>query len=227
MRFFGALTTIAIATALTPAFAAPDGFSKFQPEIEAFAHRAQAPQSGARSILFVGSSSIRLWDVTQGFPTLSVVNHGFGGATTPDVLHYYPQVMSGSSPASVVVYVGENDIAAGAAPATVATDILTLLGRIRTDFPQARIAYLSIKPSPARWNLWPQMREVNAAVKAKAGGNFSYLDVGAALLTLDGTPDPRFFSVDGLHMNALGYARWNEIVDAYLEPRQMVAAAAS
>jgi lysophospholipase L1-like esterase len=228
MRFFAALASLAIATALSPAgSAAPDSFSKFQPEIEAFSHRVAAPPSTARSTLFLGSSSIRLWDVTQGFPALSVVNRGFGGATTPDVLHYYPQVIGGSAPASVVVYVGENDIAAGATPAVVATDILTLLDRIRTDFPRARIAYLSIKPSPARWDLWPQMRAVNAAIEAKAGTSFSYLDVGTALLAANGAPDPHFFSLDGLHMNALGYARWNRIVDAYLEPREVDAAAAS
>ncbi|HEX7783846.1 MAG TPA: GDSL-type esterase/lipase family protein [Sphingobium sp.] len=212
--------------------AAADGFSRFAPEIAAFARQNaaashQSPTNPAEDdTLFVGSSSIRLWNVSNSFPELDAVNRGFGGATTPDVLHYYPQVIAGCQPETVIVYVGENDIAAGRNPDMVAADVLTLLGKIRTDFPHARIAYLSMKHSPLRQDLWGRMAAVNAMVKAQAakGASFDFLDVSKSLLTPDGVPDRQFYTTDGLHMNALGYARWTAIVDAYLEaPNRPVA----
>src|SRR3546814_4359219 len=59
-----------------------------------------------------------------------------------------------AKPRSILVYVGENDLAAGATPAEVANNVLTLLRQLRADYPKAHIAYLSLKPSPIRWTLW-------------------------------------------------------------------------
>jgi lysophospholipase L1-like esterase len=198
---------------------AADGFARFAPEIEAFARQGAGKAAIDDDALFVGSSSIRLWNVAGSFPEIDAVNRGFGGATTPDVLHYYRQVIAGCQPETVIVYVGENDIAAGRSPDLVAADVLTLLGKIRTDFPHARIAYLSMKHSPLREDLWDKMAAVNATVKARANasGGFDFLDVSRSLLAVDGTPDKQFYTVDGLHMNAQGYARWTAIVDAYLD----------
>jgi len=236
MKYF--LTACLLALPLTAVGAAggapvaADGFSRFAPEIAAFArqnavtsHRSPSDPA-ADDTLFVGSSSIRLWNVSSSFPELDAVNRGFGGATTPDVLHYYPQVIAGCQPETVIVYVGENDIAAGRNPDMVAADVLTLLGKIRSDFPHARIAYLSMKHSPLREDLWGRMAAVNAMVKARAikDASFDFLDVSQALLTANGLPDRQLYTMDGLHMNALGYARWTAIVDAYLDaPHRPVA----
>jgi lysophospholipase L1-like esterase len=168
--------------------------------------------------LFVGSSSIRLWDVAQSFPALHPINRGFGGATVGDVLFRYDQIIAGVKPKSVIVYVGENDVALGEPDDQVAAAVLKLLGRLRTDYPEARIAYLSMKPTPQRWELYPRMAEINAAVRARAGQEFDYLDVGAALLSPSGQPDADYFADDGLHMNARGYSVWNGIVGRWLDP---------
>ncbi|PZU59350.1 MAG: lipolytic enzyme [Sphingobium sp.] len=216
-------TAYVLAVAVMPVPLHADTFSRFVPEIEAFSRQAapapgQASRAPAQRTLFLGSSSVRLWDVTHGFPGISATNRGFGGATTPDVLHFYRQVTAGTPPANVVVYVGENDVAAGTLPEEVADDVLTLLDRIHDDFPKAHIAYLSMKPSPARWALWPKMAQVNRIVRSKAGRDFTYVDVASSLLDRDGRPEDAYFRPDGLHMNAAGYARWNAIVDDYVEP---------
>ena len=192
--------------------------SRFEAEVAAFAGARQA------SALFLGSSSIRLWDVTRSFPALHVANRGFGGATTADVLHHYDRVIAGVQPASVLVYVGENDIAGGATAEQTATDVLTLLARLRRDMPAARIAYLSMKPTPLRWDLYPRMAAANAAVEARAVTiGFDYVDVGHALLAGDGRPDAQLFGRDGLHLNESGYQRWTAIIDRYLRPAGQMA----
>ena len=216
------LTAVMAMTAAT-AFAAgpvpaPDSFARFASEVDVFARPRSGEIHGATT-LFVGSSSIRMWDVARSFPKADAVNRGFGGATVVDVLHYYDRVIAGVQPASVIVYVGENDIAGGAAADRVATDVLTLLTRLRADMPRARIAYMSMKPTPLRWDIYARMSAANAAIKAHAGpGRFDYLDVGGAMLTAEGRPDAQLFGMDGLHMNERGYGLWTGIVDRYLAP---------
>lgn len=44
-----------------------------------------AKSSIPNPILFVGSSTIRLWDLTKSFPGQPCINHGFGGSVLNDV----------------------------------------------------------------------------------------------------------------------------------------------
>ena len=218
-RLFAGLAIVGVmATGAQAVPAIPDPFALFATEIQAFERIDAQSDAMPGETMFVGSSSIRLWDISHSFPSRTALNRGFGGATTPDVLHYYEQVVGDHDPATVVVYVGENDIATGAEPAEVIRDISKLLARIRADQPNARIVYLSMKPSPSRWDLWGEMTEVNRAMAARAGSaaGFDYLDVASTMLTKEGKPDASLFGMDGLHMNARGYAVWTSAVEAWL-----------
>lgn len=189
----------------------------FSNEIEAFAAANNSGAAVRDGVLFLGSSSIRLWDIAGSFRDRATINRGFGGATTAHVLHYYKRLLPPVPPRSVIVYVGENDLAAGAAPEAVSRDVLALLRRLRADYPRAPIAFLSLKPSPIRWTLRPKMA-VNQAVAAKAKDmRVTYIDVGTSLLAPDGLPDASLFRADGLHMNARGYDRWTRMIDAWLD----------
>ncbi|RVT94385.1 GDSL-type esterase/lipase family protein [Sphingomonas crocodyli] len=221
-RLFAGLAIVGAMSATVQAaapLALPDPFARFAAEIEAFERADEQLDAPPGETMFVGSSSIRLWDTSHSFPSRTALNRGFGGATTPDVLHYYEQVVGDHEPATVVVYVGENDIAAGAEPEQVVRDVSKLLARIRADEPNARIVYISMKPSPSRWALWDDMTEVNHAMAARAGAasGFDYLDVASAMLTKEGKPDASLFGLDGLHMNARGYAVWTGAVEAWLK----------
>jgi lysophospholipase L1-like esterase len=226
-RLLASLIAVGTIGTATTAFAAsrplPDApvvvehFERFAREIAAFDAQDTATATG--KTLFVGSSSIRLWDVAHSFPSLGAINRGFGGATTSDVLHYYAHIVARHRPTAVVVYVGENDIADGAEPGRVAVDVQALIARIRVDNPNARVVYLSIKPTPVRWELWSRMSAVNAAMAGRAGtaSGFDYLDVATMMLTPEGKPDASLFGIDGLHMNAKGYAAWTTMVERYLK----------
>lgn len=207
----------------------PDPIFPFSNEIENFSKADRGPAL-PEATLFLGSSSIRLWDTHGSFPDIATINRGFGGATTPDVLHYYKRLKPRAAPRSILVYVGENDLAAGATPDKVANDVLALLTMLRKDYPKARIAWMSIKPTPLRWTLWPQLVAINRAVAEEAGPKtFDYLEVWQGLLARDGLPDASLFRPDGLHMNARGYALWTVQVNGWLgrmtEPVARVAVA--
>src|SRR5205814_7072269 len=66
-------------------------------------------------VLFVGSSSIRLWDgLETDFAALPVViNRGFGGSKLSDCVHYLDRLVIRYRTRLVLVYAGHNDLAEG------------------------------------------------------------------------------------------------------------------
>jgi lysophospholipase L1-like esterase len=197
-----------------------DSPARFEKEIAAFEdydHKNSPPQS---PILFVGSSTIRLWQTADAFPELPVVNRGFGGSSIDDVNHFADRIVFKYRPRLIVFYSGDNDIAAGRTPDHVFADFETFANAVRERLPETRIIYLAIKPSIARWKLWPRMQEVNSRVNDLAQQKerqIIYIDTAPALLGPDGQPSKELFRDDGLHMNAIGYAAWNKLLAPHFQ----------
>jgi lysophospholipase L1-like esterase len=192
----------------------PASAPRFENEIaafEAYDHKNTPPRD---PILFVGSSTIRMWQTADAFPDLPVINRGFGGSTTDDVNHFADRIVFKYKPRLIVFYAGDNDIAAGRTPDRVFSDFQTFLTSVHEHLPNTPVIYLAIKPSIARSKFWPQMQEVNIRVKAVTQQNkeLTYVDTAPSLLGADGKPQRDLFRDDGLHMNEKGYARWNEIL---------------
>ena len=62
----------------------------------------------------VGSSVIKLWENIQSdLEPFNVVNHGFGGSRTWEMLHFADKLVTDFKPKVVIVYCGSNDINAG------------------------------------------------------------------------------------------------------------------
>lgn len=196
--------------------------ARFESEIKAFEvydHKNAFPKS---SILFVGSSSIRLWQTADDFPNLPVINRGFGGSTIADVNFYADQIVFKYKPRAIVFYAGDNDIAAGRSPDRVFRDFREFVNSVQMRLPDTRIVFLGIKPSIARWRLWPLMQEVNDRVKAlaQADKQLKFVDTATPLLGPDGRPQKSLFREDGLHMNPKGYATWNKLLAPNLQESQ-------
>ncbi len=189
----------------------------FEDAILAFeaADRADFPAPGG--IVFVGSSSIRFWSsLSEDLAPLRVLNRGFGGAQFNHVLHNLDRVVLPYAPVAVLVYAGDNDLAGGTGKRAerVFADYREFVARVRARLPGVRIYFLSIKPSPLRWARWLEMSRANALIEAWSAGDegLGYLDVASPLLSPDGTPRDEFFRLDGLHLNAKGYAAWTRVV---------------
>lgn len=191
---------------------------RFADEIEAFQSWDRKNSFPADGILFVGSSSIRFWPTAAAFPGLPVINRGFGGAHIADVIHYYDQVVKPYRPATIVFYAGDNDIARDKAPARVLADFQEFAGRVRAELPEARILFLSIKPSLARWAYWPAMVEANAMIRDYIAGEprMTYVDLATPLLDENGEPADVYVE-DGLHLNDRGYRLWKEAFEPFLD----------
>jgi hypothetical protein len=75
---------------------------RFVNEIEAFIDYDAKNSFPKDAVLFVGSSSIRLWKTHQAFPKIPVINRGFGGAHISDVNYYYDSIVKKYQPKLVV-----------------------------------------------------------------------------------------------------------------------------
>jgi lysophospholipase L1-like esterase len=196
----------------------PD-FSRWESAIAAFEKQDRENPPPKNAFLFVGSSSIRLWDLNKSFPGMDVINRGFGGSQLADSVHFAPRLVLKHEPRMVLLYAGDNDLALGKTPEQVHADFKDFVKVVHDKFPKTRIAFLSIKPSVARWRLIDKVRKANALIEAecKADDRMVFIDVGKPLLDDDGKPRKEFFVFDGLHLNARGYEAWAAVVRPYLK----------
>lgn len=193
----------------------------FRSDIQAFkkADSIQMPAKGG--ILFVGSSSFTKWtDMAGWFQGYSVINRGFGGSSLPDVIRYADDIIFPYQPKQVIVYCGDNDLAASdtVSAATVAFRFAELFRLIRSRMPDVPVAYISIKPSPSRSHLMAKMAAANELIRAflHKQSKADYIDVFHAMLNKKGQPREELFVEDRLHMNATGYAIWQKAIQPYL-----------
>ena len=171
------------------------------------------------AVLFVGSSSIRMWATRNYFPGLPVINRGFGGSQISDVNRFAGRIVLPYRPAAIVFYAGDNDIAAGKTPHQVLDDYKKFVALVRAELPKTPIIFISIKPSLSRWSVWPLMSMANKLIKdlCRADGRLYYVDAANCLLSSGGKPNSALFLGDNLHLNASGYRAWTKILKPVIE----------
>jgi lysophospholipase L1-like esterase len=192
--------------------------SQWEKEIAAFeaSDRTNPPPKDA--ILFVGSSSFRKWTtLAQDFPGKQVINRGFGGSQIADSTALADRIIFPYEPRLIIFYAGDNDLAAGRTPDQVAEDYAAFVAKVHVRLPKTTIAFLSIKPSLARWKLHDQMIAANQKIQAMPGEWLKFIDVYPLMLGADGKPKPEYFISDGLHPSAVCYRMWAGKIRPYLD----------
>ena len=198
----------------------PEQVSKadWEQDMQRFAAQDAASPPPRHGVVFVGSSSIRLWEtLAADFPGVPVINRGFGGSELRDSTFYADRIVIPYAPRQIVLYAGENDLQMGRTPQQVVADFRTFVERVRRDLPKVRIAYISNKPSPLRAGLLEAQRQANALIKTEAARlHVDYIDVFTPMLDANGQPRGELFVEDRLHMNRAGYELWRQKVAPYL-----------
>ncbi len=213
------LVATALIALLSPAFAeAPKKIdpSRWEKEIATIEAKTKASGQSSGAILFVGSSSIRLWDLERDWAGVPVLNHGFGGSTLPDTVHYFERLVTPFAPKAVVVYAGDNDIGSfGRTAGEVAADFAKLAEKMDKQLPGVPLVYIAIKPSVKRWKLWLEMKAANDAIAKTCAEHkgFRFADISAPMLAgREGAPSDEWFKEDGLHLTPKGYAEWTKVI---------------
>jgi len=213
-----------LATAASPSPAYSAARARWQGELSAFAaaDRDRLPEPGG--VVFVGSSTIRMWSrLAQDFSQQPVVvNRGFGGSTMADCSLFAADLVVRYKPRLVLVYAGDNDLAEGRTPLQVLESFAQFANTVRAELPDTRIAYISVKPSPSREKLLPAIRETNNVIGAylKRLPNSDYIDIFTPMLAADGRPRPELFRGDRLHLNDEGYRLWQSVIASHLQGPQ-------
>lgn len=193
---------------------------QWEKAIQAFEASDKTNPPPRSAILMIGSSSIVKWtNAPAQFPDHQLINRGFGGSHLSDSVAFLERIVIPYQPRLVLLYAGDNDIAAGKTPEQVFADFKAFVAKVRGALPDARIAYVAIKPSPSRVKLMDQFKTANRLIQEFAGTDprLIYVDVFTPMLGADGQPRAEFFVADRLHLNEAGYKLWAGIVKPVLE----------
>jgi hypothetical protein len=139
--------------------------NRYREAVENFSRYDNKNSFPVGAVLFVGSSSIRLWETANCFPVYPVINRGFGGSHISDVIYFIEPLVFNYKPRVIVFYAGDNDIAAGKNAIQVFNDYKEYVHLVREHLPKSKIIYLPIKPSLDRWSFWEKMKKANSLIK--------------------------------------------------------------
>ncbi|QEL13443.1 GDSL-type esterase/lipase family protein [Limnoglobus roseus] len=192
---------------------------RWEKEVAGIEKRIAGEHHAEGGVVFAGSSSIRLWNLTKSFPDQKYVNAGFGGSEIRDSTQFADRLIVPHQPKTIVFYAGDNDIANKRTPAQLRDDFAAFVKHIHAKLPKTRILYLPVKPSLARWKMYDVQQSANGMIRAMGETDplLTYVDTVPVTLGADGRPKPEFFQKDGLHMNDTGYAAWSAVVKKALE----------
>lgn len=199
-----------------PAQSGPNQWEKDIQSFEEWDSRNSFPSNG---ILFIGSSSIRLWPTRKCFSGFEVINRGFGGSQISDVNFFAHRIALPYKPKVIVFYAGDNDIAAKKSPQRVFDDFQAFVRLVHNRLPKTHIIFISIKPSLRRWSFWSLMKETNLMVKdfSEKDERLTFVDISPLLLGRDDKPNTRFYTNDNLHLNSKGYKTWTKLLRPIIE----------
>ncbi|MBC7807465.1 MAG: GDSL family lipase [Akkermansiaceae bacterium] len=204
-------------------------FEWYEAEVKTLEAKLTTEPVAAGSVVFYGSSSVRLWETLRTdigpltrHPERGIVNLGFGGSTLAACVHYFdrlPGRIARMSPPvrSLVFYAGENDLGDGRSVDAVFDSFIWLHAMVRDRLPGVPFAFLSIKPSPARAAIMSRIRAVNDKIRERIveRPESLFIDVYGEMLNGNGTPRPELWTEDGIHMSRAGYDLWTQILTRY------------
>ncbi|MGA9638287.1 GDSL-type esterase/lipase family protein [Flavobacterium sp.] len=172
-------------------------------------------------LIFYGSSTFTLWkELTTVFEEYHPANLGFGGSTLGACTWYFDRVFENiKTPEAIIIYAGENDLGEGRHPEEVILFLENLIHKIRTKYGNIPCSFISIKPSFNRWYLKDSIRFTNTTIQKllSKDSNFHFIDLFDLMLNNEGTPNPKYYIEDGLHLTPAGYQLWTEILNKHPE----------
>lgn len=200
-------------------------FSYSQPfisEIRAFEQQDSVLMPPKGQIVLAGSSTFRLWfSAKEDLSEFPIINRGFGGSQMSDLNFYFERIVSKYEPKIILVYEGDNDLASGESPESVFEDFKIFAEKVKTQLPNTKVGFCSIRPSLARVNILEKQKQTNRMIQTYCQENkgFYYVDIQKDFYLKNGDLMPDIFVSDKLHMNKKGYDIWTKATRKFLKTR--------
>ena len=152
--------------------------------------------------------------LAEDFQEYKVINRGFGGSQIIDSVAFADRIVIPYKPRMILLYAGDNDIAAGKSPEEVLADFKAFTRKVCPILSETKVAFISIKPSPSRWQFAEKIKAANRLIEdfCKQDERLIYIDVFNPMLGADGKPRPELFVEDMLHLNHKGYGLWTATI---------------
>ena len=186
---------------------------RYEKEIVRFDSLNEIEKYPENSILFLGSSYIRLWtNIREDLEYTNIIHRGFGGSNLKDVAYYIKRIVYPHQPKAIFMYVG-NDIIVDERDKTPeqALELFKYtVNMIRAKYPTVPITWLAVSPSERRWAKWKEVIALNKGIKnyCASNPNLYFIDAKDQFLGADGKPIASLFRDDKLHYNEKGYQLW-------------------
>ncbi len=196
--------------------------AEWEGDIQGLESRDATESLPENAILFVGSSSIRLWEtLAADMAPYPIIQRGYGGARYSDLAVYAERVIEPHDYRALVLFVA-NDVSGETrdhSPQQVGRFVRHILDVARTHRPLAPIFIVEITPTESRFNVWPEIRKVNAVLReiSLTTDNTYFIPTAEYYLDALGNPRPGLFVSDKLHLNAAGYALWTKLIRRRLD----------
>lgn len=193
---------------------------QYENEINALEKKILDHKDKEQLVAFYGSSSIRLWDSLQeDLHPLNAINLGFGGSSFSWCTYYFDRIFDRLNPAHIVLYIGENDLGQGIPPDKVLKKFRMFIKLIRVKFPDIPVNYITIKPSPGRNHLQPEIKLTNDLIQREllSMDNAGLINIFDPMLDESGIARPELYLEDQLHMNKKGYQVWTRIIRKHFQ----------
>ncbi len=194
---------------------------KWHDEIELLEKLDETEEHSDDSILFIGSSSIRLWDkIAEQMSPYAVIKRGYGGAKYSDLAVFAKRLITPHRYRAMVVFVG-NDVSGKSddhSPDEVERLARHVCATSRRHQPDAPVFLVEVTPTPLRFKTWRKIRDVNTRLRDIALTTPNTFFIATAEYYLDAKKRPRkeLFREDRLHQNEDGYTQWSGLIKARL-----------
>ncbi len=192
---------------------------RFEKDIEAFTTADAAHPPPRDAVLFIGSSTFRLWNsLEKDFAEHKAINRGFGGSQMSDANYYFDTIVAPYHPALIVLYEGSNDINDRKSPEQVFEGFKIFVAKMHEKLPNARLAFVSILTTPVRSLQIDKVKTANKLIRdyIDHDDKLIFIDAFPSLLGPDGKANSDYFLADRLHPNLKGYAILKKVIEPYL-----------
>jgi lysophospholipase L1-like esterase len=200
----------------------PASLARWSDAMREFETRNEAETHPEDSVLVVGSSSVRLWrDIEDDMKPYHAIGRGFGGSRWSDVAVFAERLITPHRFRAAVFFVA-NDITGGEAdksPDEIVALFQHVRDVVRRHNPDAPVFYIAVTPTERRWEVWPEIRAGNEAVRAycQRTPQTHFIGTESIYLNAQGRPRSELFINDRLHLNDQGYVRWAAAIKSHLD----------
>ena len=174
------------------------------------------------SIVFIGDSHTEYFALDEYFTGFPVINRGIYGDTTYGVLNRLEESVFNLNPSVIFLLIGVNDIKKTRdTNEKIAENIKEITLQLRRTFPETKIYVQSLYPVNQRpFDTYKisgkRISEINVLLQSFClNEDITYIDMLSHLIDETGQLQEEF-TIEGLHLNSIGYRFVSEILHQYI-----------